>query len=132
MKKQHIILSFLLAAFIATSCTKQSSELRTVQTAGAVAPALTTYKWYKVYEAGETHVAFDLTLSIQDTAAVSKVNLYRYPSLLRGSVNHPASGVYTIYDHISTYPTFAASAYWQFEFEMKNGTKIELDKFQVY
>lgn len=133
MKKLLIlILPLFVACAAITSCSKPHNDLRTAQQAAAPDQAIANFTFYKVAEAGESHVAFDVTFTEVAATTVTRLKIYRYPSLLRATLNNPSTGTYTLYDHITLYPTYASSTYYQFELEMKDGSKVLMDKFQVY
>lgn len=130
MKKLILIFAFACAM---AACTKQSDSVNSRYSAQVQSdPGISSYIVTKVAEAGGDHPKFTVTLNIPDSLKVKKINLYRVPLLLRWTVNNPRSTTYIMYDHVSEYPSWTQSIYYNFEFEMTDGRKIELDPFWVY
>ena len=125
--KQLIFFSAIISLFSCFSCKKSPG----FDQSPSGKPSVFSVSFSPVFAGGSESVKFDVTLNI--VGEVAEVNLYRLPSLKVWTVTNPVTKSYIMYDHTSaTFPTWASSTFYQFEFVMKSGEKILLDKFQVY
>lgn len=118
-------LLFAVVLFI-TSCTKENNNAAIPNDT----PRVESYKFFSIRDGGEQRPAFDVTITSNDN--VKKLDLVLSPSTIRYSIDNPATGTYRMYDHISIYPTYAQSYFYYFVFELKDGSKIIGNPFQVY
>jgi hypothetical protein len=128
MKK--LITSLTILVIVLVSCSKEQPYRAALI---AEDPKVVRYNFFKVSAGSNESVGFDVVLSIPDTNAVTEIKLLRIPYSLRWEVLKPKSGLYRMYDHlISDYPNYGQDVWYFFEFKMKNGTSVFVDKFQVY
>lgn len=128
MKKITLIL--LISAFVLTGCSKPTEQLTTT-TQQTQAATVSNYSYFKVLEAGETHIGFNVTVAAQPDQ-VKRLVLYRVPNILRYYITKPVTGSYVMYDHISLYPTgYGLPTFFYFEFEMNDGSRVTGESFEV-
>lgn len=112
---------------IVPGCSKNTDRLNDSQK-----PSVASVLFSPVYAGSNASVKFDVDLNIPDSNIVLRVRLFRLPSLEVWKVEKPKTGNYIMYDHVGDYPLYNAFAYYQFEFDLTDGSKILPDKFQVY